>query len=82
MVEETLERQYHRAWYSDEQCKMRDGIYYIWRNEDGIEVTCTQINEPNAPPPTFKDAVDKGIVVKWVRSVNIPKCPYTKRLRK
>ena len=78
-VENILERKYHRAWYSAEQYKINHSRYYIYRNADGYEVSCTQIDEPDAPPPIFKDAIDKGLVVAWVRSVNIPKCPYTKR---
>ena len=64
-------RKYRRAWYSAEQYERRGGGgYYIWRNEDGHEVMCTEITAPNATP-MWKDAIDNGLVVAWVRSINI-----------
>ena len=71
--ETSPEVKYRRAWYSAEQYKSNENRYYIYRNTDGYEVSCTEIKAPNAPPPLFKDAIDKGLVVSWVRSMNIPK---------
>jgi len=70
--ETSPEVKYRRAWYSAEQYKSNENRYYIWRNADGYEVICTEVMDPMIPP-SFKDAIDKGLVVSWVRSMNIPK---------
>ena len=61
-------RKYRRAWYSARQYNhLSGGRYYIWRNAGGHEVICTEVCDPNRIP-IVADAIDKGLVVEWVRS--------------
>ena len=63
----TTPPKYH-GWFSQKHSNR-----YIYLNEKGEEVTVTEVSKSATPSSKWTDLEYKGVMVKWVRTVNNPK---------
>ena len=61
---------YH-GWFSQKQSLHSD--HYIYLNEKGEEVTVTEVSKSAVSGSKWTDLEYKGVMVKWVRTVDNPK---------